>query len=288
MLDSTRAYLEIKANKKLDKIQWKEHISFTSFGVNITVYFDAKGYIEQIKPFLPPFATIVEGNKSNDFSYSVITAKTSQSFCYIYRNGEQINKQKGNGNILSSLNVFFSTATANFAVNHGVFIHAGAVAWKNKGIIIPAGSYDGKTTLTAEFAKLGATYFSDEYAIINKNGELLPYPKTLSIRKPDEYEQKETHIDEIGGKSAELDSCVPVKLVLLAKFNKSNKTWKPKQLTQAAAVLEIMKHTFPLRTFPEIVVKNLHNLTKNAIVLKGNRGEAKEFAQLIINYIEKI
>jgi hypothetical protein len=288
MLDSTRAFLEIKPNKKLENIQWKEHVSFTSFGVNIAVRFDAEGYSEQIEPFLPPFASITKDNNPNDFIYSVITAKTPNSFCRVYRNGEEINKQKGNGNIFSSLNVFFSTATANFAVNKGIFIHAGAVAWKDRGIIIPANSYNGKTTLTAELTKLGATYFSDEYAIINNNGELLPYPKTLSIRKPGEYDQKETAVEELGGESADLDSCVPVKLVLFAKFNKSTKTWKPKQLTQAAAVLELMKHTFPLRAFPEIVIKNLHNLTKNAIVLKGNRGEAKDFAQLIINYLEKI
>ena len=288
MLDTTRAYLEIKPNKKLDKIQWKEHISFTSFGVKISVRVDTEGFLEQIHKLLTPFAVLTAQHESTDFLYSVIIAKSQNHYSFIYRNGEQISKQISRNDFISNLEVYFQTATANFAVNHGIFLHAGAVAWKNKGIIIPANSYDGKTTLTAEFTKLGATYFSDEYAIINSNGELLPYPKTLSIRKPDEYDQKETTVEEIGGKSAELNSCVPVKLVLLAKFSKSTKTWKPKQLTQASATLELMKHTFPLRTFPEIVVGNLHNLTKNAIVLKGNRGEAKEFAQLIINYLEKI
>ncbi len=288
MLESTRAYLEIKPNKKLANIQWKEHVSFTSFGVKITVRFSGEGYSEQIKPFLPPFAELTNPHITTDFLYSVIIPESKNQYSFIYRNGEQINKKRTAANILSNLSVYFQTATANFAVNHGVFLHAGAVAWKNKGIIIPANSYDGKTTLTAEFTKLGATYFSDEYAIINSNGQLLAYPKTLSIRKPDEYDQKETTVEEIGGKSAELNSCVPVKLVLLTKFSKTTKNWKPTQLTQASAVLELMKHTFPLRLFPEIVVKNLHNLTKNAIVLKGNRGEAKDFAQLIINYLEKV
>jgi hypothetical protein len=294
MLDTTRAYLEIKPNKKLDKIQWKERISFTSFGVKISVLFNCEGMISQITPHLPPFAIITEPHEVSDFTYSVIAAKEFGKFNFIYRNGEQISKWKERGNpvpekthIFTTLEVYFQTATANFAVHQGVFIHAGAVAWKGKGIIIPANSYDGKTTLTAEFAKLGATYFSDEYAIINEKGELLAFPKTLSIRKPDEYVQKETSIEELGGKRAKLNDSVKVALVLLAKYTKTTKNWKPKQLTEGNAMLELLKHTFPVRTFPEIVIKNLHNLTKNAIVLKGNRGEAKEFAKEIINYLDK-
>ncbi len=288
MIDSTRAYLEIKPNKKLDKIQWKEHISFTSFGVKITVRFDSEGFIEKIKPFLPPFAIITETPETNDFLYSVIIAESPSHYTFIYRNGERINKQRGNGNTFPSLEVFFATATANFAVDYGVFIHAGAVAWKGRGIIIPANSYEGKTTLTAEFAKLGATYFSDEYAVINHAGELLPYPKTLSIRRPGEYDQTEKTVEELGGNGAELGDRVKVKLILFAKFSKTAGKWDPQTLTPANAVMELLKHAFPVRTFPDIVVKNLHNLTKTSIILRGNRGEAKEFAKLIVNYLEKI
>jgi hypothetical protein len=286
MLDSTRAYLEIKPNKKLEKIQWKEHVSFTSFGVKISVQFDSDGFSEELLRFLPPFATPTEIHESADFLYSVIVAKSPNHYSFVFRNGEQISKRKGKNDIFTTLEVFFQTATANFAADYGIFIHAGAVAWKGKGIIIPANSYDGKTTLTAEFAKLGATYFSDEYAIINKNGELLPFPKTLSIRKPNEYTQKETLVEDLGGKRAGLDESVKVELVLLAKYKKSTKKWNPKELSPSIAMLELMKHTFPVRTFPEIVIKNLHNLIKNAIVLKGNRGEASEFARQIINYLE--
>jgi hypothetical protein len=288
MLNSTRAYLEIKPNKKLSKIQWQEEISFTSFGVKINVRFNKKNCVGQIQSSLPPFAEVTGKHEKIDFQYSVVVAESDRHYTFIYRNGEQINKQRGTVNLFSALNVFFATATANFAVDYGVFIHAGAVAWKGKGIIIPADSYQGKTTLTAEFAKLGATYFSDEYAIINSRGELVPYPKTLSVRKPGEYIQTEKSIEEIGGKSAGLDHTAEVKLILFVTYNKKKKKWQPQELSPANAVLELLKHTFPVRTFPEIVIKNLHNLTKNAIVLKGNRGEAKEFAELMINYLEKI
>jgi hypothetical protein len=288
MIDSTRAYLELKPNKKLDKIQWKEHISFTSFGVKITVRFNLGGFIEQIRPFLPPFAITTEPPETDDFLYSVIVAESPNHSTFIYRNGDRINKQRGKNNIFPALEVFFATATANFAVDYGVFIHAGAVAWRDKGIIIPANSYDGKTTLTAEFAKLGAIYYSDEYAVINHAGELLPYPKTLSIRKPGEYDQTESTVEELGGIRAKIGEPVKVKLILFAKFDRATKKWKPQTLTPANAVMELLKHTFPVRTFPDIVVKNLHNLTKDSIILKGKRGEAKEFAKLIVNYLEKI
>ncbi|HSI88469.1 MAG TPA: hypothetical protein VK918_05390, partial [Pyrinomonadaceae bacterium] len=55
-----------------------------------------------------------------------------------------------------------------------VFVHAGAVAWKGRGIIIPANSGKGKTTLVVELAKLGAEYYSDEYAVFDAEGNLHP------------------------------------------------------------------------------------------------------------------
>src|SRR5687768_13430354 len=56
-----------------------------------------------------------------------------------------------------------------------VFVHAGAVGWKGKAIIIPGRSLSGKTSLVAELVRAGAIYYSDEYAVLDKDGRVYPY-----------------------------------------------------------------------------------------------------------------
>jgi len=48
-----------------------------------------------------------------------------------------------------------------------VFVHAGVVAWRGRAIVLPGYSRAGKSTLVAELLKLGATYYSDEYAVLD-------------------------------------------------------------------------------------------------------------------------
>jgi hypothetical protein len=56
--------------------------------------------------------------------------------------------------------------------------------WRGVGraVILPGRSMSGKTSLVAALVKAGATYFSDEYAVLDKLGMVHPYIKTLSLR----------------------------------------------------------------------------------------------------------
>ena len=62
------------------------------------------------------------------------------------------------------------------------FVHAGVVDAGGCGIVIPGRSYTGKSTLVAELVRLGATYVSDEYAVLDPSGLVHPFAKPLSIR----------------------------------------------------------------------------------------------------------
>lgn len=64
-----------------------------------------------------------------------------------------------------------------------VFIHAGVVAWKGRAILLPGRTFAGKSTLVAELIAAGATYYSDEYAVIDTHGLVSPYPRRLSLRR---------------------------------------------------------------------------------------------------------
>ena len=63
-----------------------------------------------------------------------------------------------------------------------LFVHAGCVDWRNRAIVIPGRSYAGKTTLTRALLEAGATYYSDDYAVIDPSGAIHPFPRLLRVR----------------------------------------------------------------------------------------------------------
>lgn len=61
-------------------------------------------------------------------------------------------------------------------------VHAGVVQWGERVLLLPGGSHAGKSTLVVELLRRGATYFSDEYALIDRDGRVHPYPRPLLVR----------------------------------------------------------------------------------------------------------
>lgn len=62
------------------------------------------------------------------------------------------------------------------------FVHAGVVGWNGKALVIPGRRFTGKTTLVAEFLRVGATYCSDEFAVFDWNGYVHPFSRPLGVR----------------------------------------------------------------------------------------------------------
>src|SRR5271170_6466261 len=61
-------------------------------------------------------------------------------------------------------------------------VHAGAVLWGVRALLLPGATHAGKSSLVAELLRRGATYFSDEYALIDSEGRVHPYPRPLLLR----------------------------------------------------------------------------------------------------------
>ena len=63
-----------------------------------------------------------------------------------------------------------------------VFVHAGVVGYRGRGILLPGRSFAGKSILVRELVRAGAQYYSDEYAVLDSAGGVHPYPRPISIR----------------------------------------------------------------------------------------------------------
>lgn len=201
----------------------------------------------------------------------------------VFQNGERVVEFISPEDALSIFESRVRLTIAEYAAGK-VFIHAGAVGWKDFALILPSHSYGGKTSLVAELVRRGAAYYSDEYAVIDDKGYLHPFPKTLSVRGIiDDSRQFEMPVESFGGAAG--TKKIPVGMILLTKY-KENSRWRPKILTAGQGIIEILPHTVPIRYNPEFSLKVLNAAANRAIIAKSFRGDVKKFADTILRFFE--
>jgi hypothetical protein len=160
-----------------------------------------------------------------------------------------------------------------------VFVHAGVVGWKGRAIVIPGRSFTGKTTLVAELLRAGATYYSDEYAVLDSRGRVHPYARPLSMRKDGTREQEKWPVQTLGGAAGAKP--LPVGLVIVTYY-KSGAQWRPRRLSPGKGALALLDNTISIQRQPGAALPALTRVAAQAMVLKGARGEAKEIADSIL------
>ncbi len=178
-----------------------------------------------------------------------------------------------------ALDVLESQVQLNVAENARrlVFVHAGVVGWEGSAILIPGRSFSGKTTLVEELVRAGATYYSDEYAVLDERGCVHPYARPLGIRGSGSVQVK-VPVELIGGKPG--SEPLRVGLVVSTSYRAGSK-WRPRKLSAGRGVLELLAHTVCARSQPELALTTLPKAIASAPVLKSVRGEAKETASAI-------
>jgi hypothetical protein len=166
-----------------------------------------------------------------------------------------------------------------------VFIHAGVVGWKGQAIILPGDSFTGKSTLVAALVKNGATYYSDDFAIISKNGLVQPFPREISMRTDDgSFIPYQLSVAELGGSVGK--EHIPVRMFLITEYA-ARKRWNPKLLTPGQGILEIIPYVISFKPRPEFALKVLNNISHNAIIVSSPRGNADRFAKILLRFIDK-
>jgi hypothetical protein len=119
-------------------------------------------------------------------------------------------------------------------------VHAGVVAWEGGAILLPAGSGSGKTSLVAALIQRGARYYSDELALIDAVGRVLPYPRPLLVRDPDRQQRPvlaESFNARVGSEPLPIKSIVAVRYV-------PDERLKLRAITSGDAVLLLLRHAF--------------------------------------------
>jgi hypothetical protein len=163
-----------------------------------------------------------------------------------------------------------------------IFVHAGVVAYAGGALLIPGRSFSGKTTLVAALVEAGATYYSDEYAALDGDGNVHPYARPLSLR--DANGQQRNHpVQAFGGSAGE--GPLPVRCVLLTTY-RAGAQWAPQTLSAREGVLALIGHAVPVRDRPDETLRAAGRAAEGAAVLRGDRGDADALAPFLLAALE--
>ncbi len=158
------------------RCKWKDH--YNILGVSILICCDGEELAGRIRPFLSTFwqalppaagsiAFYVRGDEQG--GYRVVTSQG--------RSVESPSWRPVFSYLFSLLHAHLWDARRDVLP-----LHSAAVEREGVGLLLPAASGRGKTTLALELAARGYRYLSDEFApICLATGQVLPYPRPLQV-----------------------------------------------------------------------------------------------------------
>jgi len=269
--------------KKLDRLDWAEGLTLSTFGVRAGVRVNVLGVLPRVLPLLPPgwkksHRVIVER------LYSLVVAQGCERagvrrLHLLYADSTRIARDAALNRVLATLETDLHRYTAE-ATSDMTFLHAGVVGWQGSAIVFPGPSLSGKTTLVREMLRLGATYYSDEFAVVDSSGLVHPFARPLGIREDSSYRQTKYSAEELGATSGVKP--LPMGMAVICKYE-SGAQWQPAPLSQGQGALELLANSVAVRSQPDQTLRRLQKLVRHTIFIQGTRGEAHRAAASILN-----
>jgi hypothetical protein len=164
-----------------------------------------------------------------------------------------------------------------------LFVHAGAVSWRDLGIIIPGRSRSGKSTLVRALVGAGAIYYSDEFAVLDAEGRMHPHALPLSIRASETQRAVKTPIEAVGGRAGTRP--VDVGLIAVTRYERSAR-WRPRRLSAGRAFLALMANTVAARRTPQTAMAVLRATVLGGKAIQTLRGEARRVAAALLAEVD--
>jgi hypothetical protein len=272
--------------EKLDRLVWTAGMSFIAYGTHLGIRVNDPAVLERFPNHLPPswepssepevevlYSLLVGGNESGQGirRYHLAYADTSRLVRTL--------------DLAEALDQLESHMQWVVAVNstENLFVHAGVVGWQGQAIVIPGDSFSGKTTLVAALLKAGATYYSDEFAVFDRQGQVWPYPRLLSVRKQEGQNRHRCPPEELGADVGQAP--LPVGLVVVTEYQPGAR-WQARLLSPGQALLALLNHTVAARSQPEHALTTLQRVVMQTKTIKSKRGEADQVTPALLRQLK--
>jgi hypothetical protein len=147
-----------------------------------------------------------------------------------------------------------------------VFVRAGVVGWKGRGMLLAGRATEGTSTLVAALIRAGATYFSDRYAVLDGQGRVHPFPRRATPAP----------------RTRAATEPWTVERVVLTDY-RSGRHWQPRQLTAGQTIMELLPHTLSAIARPSETLAVLERVALSSVAVKGPHGDAEETAAMLLD-----
>jgi hypothetical protein len=260
-----------------------QQTSFTieSYGVVIRITLNGAVPVDTLKVRLPPGWQRTARDNS-DLSCEVAPAQGGDV---------RVKTDKGDARVfqdMGSLLDWIEHNTQHFVAEHAtphLFVHAGVVAWNGSAILLPARSFAGKSTLVTSLVKAGATYYSDEYAVLDLEGRVLPYPRQVSLRDgphgPAGRLDLSAHAPQ--GDAARIP--IPVGLVALLRYDEAV-GWDVADLGYLPAIMAMAEQTVAIQRRARDAMEILGKVAGTARVIQGTRGDVDDAVKRLLALLD--
>jgi hypothetical protein len=165
----------------------------------------------------------------------------------------------------------------DYAVHHArdhLVVSAGVVGCEGRAIVLPGPTRVGKTMLVAALLRAGAVYYADDWAILDAEGRVHPYPTRLF-----RLGSGKVSAESLGAATGE--SSIPVGVIALTTFEEGGR-WNPQPRTPAQGVMMLVGNAYGMDD-PPAAMKIAHAAAEHALVIEGERGEAEEAAAALLD-----
>ena len=272
--------------QKLDRLGWAEGFSFTSYGVKIGLRTSKSGFVESLVGLLPPGWEVSDDPRVHAM-YSFVVGgsdprRNVRLLNLVYANSRRVARERELKTALDLFEADLRLCVA-YKARRRVFVHAGVVGWKGEAIVIPGRTFSGKTTLVAALIKLGAEYYSDEYAVLDLKGRVHAFPRPLSVREGSAPQGTPHSIEEFGAVAGKKP--LPMGLVVDTHY-RDGALWRPREVSRGAAVLALLNNPVSARSRPARNMPVLRRAVSEASAQKGVRGEAEGVAYRILSEVD--
>ncbi len=261
--------------KKLDRLGWTAGIAFKAYGLSIGIRTNTPRVPRALLDALPWGWKPARSNKV-DWLYSLYLggkgARAGRRAHVLFAGSRKVIRTVDLAKALAALRADLQAYTADNAVDR-LFVRAGVVGWKGRAIVLP-GCVSGRGALLSALLRAGATYYSDEFAVLDERGYVHPFPR-ISVREVN----GRTRAPGVRiGKRA-----IQVGLVVETDFRVRGRP--PRTPSPGQAVLSLLSNTVAARSQPEMALAFLSRAMEGAVAVKVAAGQPEEIAAQLLKEI---